>query len=112
MTGLLEAAVTGNAVLADEIVNGTIKPDGTRRNDGFNQVVPLWARGTGARDELQGIVVVDESQQTVTVTVHWERVPTKLRAEAASLASTLVDSYYGVPKGGRPRKAKPTPETR
>jgi hypothetical protein len=55
---------------------------------------------------LRGIVVVDESALPVTVTVHWERVPVKLRPAAASLASELVDAYRDRKKGGRPRKSQ------
>jgi len=102
---LLEAVRAGNHQLADEIMNGTTREDGRRRSDGLTSKLPRWARSTDVLDALKGIVVVDESLTPPTVTVHWERVPTKLRPEAASLASELVDMYYGRPKGGRPPKS-------
>jgi hypothetical protein len=76
-----------------------------RRPDGFPSLVPRWARGTEVLTALQTSIDVDETQDPVTVTVHWERVPRNLRREAASLASDLVDSYQPRPKGGRPRKS-------
>lgn len=68
----------------------------------FRHTLPLWARKPGALDSLTGIVVVDDKVTPVTVTIHWERVPRRLRSAAASLASTLVDFYDPPPKGGRP----------
>jgi len=106
MKELLDAVRSGNAQLVDELIEGTTREDGTQRPDGLAQILPHWARGTAILDALQGIVVADESQQPVTVTVHWERVPVKLRPAAASLASELVDAYRDRPKGGRPLKSQ------
>jgi hypothetical protein len=102
---LCDAVHRTNRQLIVELVEGTVRENGTKRPDGLDQIVPLWARGTADLAALQGIVVVDESQEPVTVTVHWERVPRDLRPKAASLASELVDAYYGRPKGGRPKKS-------
>jgi hypothetical protein len=108
MRDLLEAVHKGNRQLADELINGTIRENGKRRPDGLRQILPHWARGTDILDALRGIVVVDENEHPVTVTVHWERVPAKLRPAAASLASELVDGYRDRPRGGRPRKGEET----
>jgi hypothetical protein len=105
MKDLLDAARAGNTQLVHELIEGTVREDGTKRPDGLAQILPRWARGTAILKALEGIVVVDESQQPVAVTVHWERVPTKLRPAAASLASELVDAYRDRPKGGRPPKS-------
>jgi hypothetical protein len=110
MKDLLDAVHAGNAQLVHELIEGTVREDGTKRPDGLAQILPLWARGTAVLDALRGLVVVDESQQPVTVTVHWERVPVKLRPAAASLASELVDAYRDRPKGGRPPKSKESPD--
>ena len=104
MNDVLEAVQKGNRQLVDELINGTVRENGRRRPDGLRQILPYWARGTAILDALQGVVVVDETVHQVTVTVHWERVPVKLRPAAASLASELVDSYRDRPRGGRPRK--------
>jgi hypothetical protein len=104
MTDLLDAVRSGNAQLLHELIEGTQRADGTRRADGLAQILPRWARGIAVAKALETIVVVDESEAPVTVTVHWERVPRELRQAAASLASELVDAYHGRPKGGRPRK--------
>jgi hypothetical protein len=104
MNDVLEAVRNGNRQLVDELINGTVRENGTKRPDGLRQILPYWARGTDILDALRGIVVVDESEHPVTVTVHWERVPAKLRPAAASLASELVDSYRDRPRGGRQRK--------
>jgi len=106
MRDLLEAVRVGNAQLVGELINGTVREDGTKRPDGLVQVLPHWARGTRTLDALRGIVVVDEGQHPVTVTVHWERVPANLRPAAASLASELVDCYSDRPRGGRPPKRR------
>ena len=106
MTDLRDAVQADNGQLIIELVDGTIRDDGTKRPDGLSQIVPRWARGTAVLQALRGIVVVDESRNPVTVTVHWEQVPPKLRREAASLASELVDAYRDRPKGGRPRKSR------
>lgn len=105
VSALLEAVRAGNQVLIQEILLGTLRADGRRRPDGIRQVLPHWARGRAVLNDLAGIVIVDESQDPATVTVHWEQVPRKLRPAAASLASELVDAYQPRPKGGRPRKA-------
>lgn len=110
MKDLLEAVRAGNAQLVEELINGTTRENGTRRPDGLAQILPRWARGVGTLDALRGIVVVDEGQHPVTVTVHWERVPVKLRPAAASLASELVDSHRDRPRGGRPSKRRTPPE--
>jgi hypothetical protein len=104
LSALLEAVQAGNRVLVEELLLGTVREDGTRRNDGIRQTLPRWARGTATLDALKDIVVVDETQDPVTVTVHWEKVPRKLRPAAASLASELVDVYQPRPTGGRPPK--------
>jgi hypothetical protein len=88
---LLEAVLAGNKVVVEELLLGSLRADGTRHHDGLRQVLPYWARGTATLDALRGVVVVDETQDPVTVTVHWEQVPRKLRKAAASLASELVD---------------------
>lgn len=106
MTDLRDAVQADNGQLIIELVDGTIRDDGTKRPDGLSQIVPRWARETAVLEALRGIVVVDESRDPVTVTVHWEQVPPKLRLEAASLASELVDAYRDRPKGGRPRKSR------
>jgi hypothetical protein len=105
MRELLEAVRAGNDQLVHELVTGTVREDGTKRPDGLSQVLPLWARGSATLDALAGLVVADESQQPVTVTMHWERVPVHLRPAAASLASELVDAYRDRPLGGRPPKS-------
>ena len=105
MKDLLDAVRAGNTQLVHELIEGTVREDGTKRPDGLAQILPRWARGTAILEALEGIVVVDESQQPVAVTVHWERVPAKLRPAAASLASELVDAYRDRPKGGRPPKS-------
>lgn len=105
MEDLLEAVRAENFQLAHEIMEGTTRPDGRRRPDGIAQILPRWARGTEVLDALQGVVMVDEDVTPVSVTVHWELVPRKLRAQAASLASELVDAYNGRPKGGRPPRS-------
>jgi hypothetical protein len=104
LSALLEAVQAGNRVLVEELLLGSVREDGTRRNDGIRQTLPHWARGTATLDALRDIVVVDETQDPVTVTVHWEMVPRKLRPAAASLASELVDIHQPRPTGGRPRK--------
>jgi hypothetical protein len=96
----LDAAVAGNTALARELIEG-VRPDGTTSRDTLNALLPKWARGTSVLDALAGIVVPDAASSPPTVTVHWERVPRHLRAEAASLASELVDAFYPRPKGGR-----------
>jgi hypothetical protein len=101
---------SGDREAAEEIWFGTRLEGGRRANDGMKQVLPYWARGVETLKALSGIVVVDEEAQPPTVTVHWERVPRKLRPAAASLASELVDMYYMRPKGGRPKKASTSPE--
>jgi hypothetical protein len=106
MNDLLDAVQAGNDLLIEELVAGTTKEDGSRRADGLAQVLPYWARGTQTLVDLAGIVVVDEANDPVAVTVHWERLPAKLRRQAASLASELVDAYQGRPKGGRPRGSR------
>ena len=106
MKDLLDAVRAGNSQLVHELIEGTVREDGTKRPDGLEQILPRWARGTATLDALRGIVVVDESALPVTVTVHWERVPVKLRPAAASLASALVDAYRDRKKGGRPRKSQ------
>src|ERR1035437_1093808 len=106
MKDLLDAVHAGNVQLVHELIEGTVREDGTKRPDGLAQILPRWARGTATLEALQGIVVVDESQQPVAVTVHWERVPVKLRPAAPSLASEYVDAYRDRPKGGRPPKSK------
>lgn len=110
---LLDAVRSGDPQLVTEHVLGTVREDGSRRPDGLAQLTPLWARGPRVLDELAGLVVVDETQRPVAVTVHWERVPQHLRREAASLASELVDAYQGRSAGGRPSKQskEPRPET-
>jgi hypothetical protein len=105
LSALLEAVQAGNRVLVEELLLGSVREDGTRRNDGIRQTLPLWARSTATLDALRDIVVVDETQNPVTVTVHWEKVPRKLRPAAASLASEWVDMYQPRPTGGRPRKS-------
>ncbi len=106
VSAMLEAARAGNRIGIEEIVLGTLGEDGKRHPDGLRQVLPRWARGVAVLEALAGVVVVDETQNPVTVTVHWERVPRQLRPAAASLASELVDIYQPRPDGGRPRKAK------
>jgi hypothetical protein len=108
MADVLAAYRKGNDLLVEELVLGTRRSDGTRRADGINQILPYWARGTATLEALRGSVVVDESVQPVSVTVHWDRVPPKLRRAAASLASELVDAYSGRLRGGRPRRSKGT----
>jgi hypothetical protein len=108
---MLAALRSGNNEAVQEIWTGTLRPDGRKANDGLLQVLPRWARGQEVLDALVGIVVVDEAAQPPTVTVRWERVPRKLRPAAASLASELVDVYYGRPKGGRPRAKSRGAET-
>jgi hypothetical protein len=103
---LLDAGRSGDELRIEELTRGTFRPDGTRRSDGLAAILPLWARGTAVLEALRGIVVVDEDATPVTITVHWEQVPAKLRPAAASLASELVDLYYERPKGGRPRKSQ------
>jgi hypothetical protein len=105
MRDLLDAVHAGNTQLVHELIEGTVRENGTKRPDGLDQILPNWARGTTVLDALRGIVFVDESQVPVTVTVHWERVPAKLRPAAASLASEFVDAYRDRPKGGRPRNS-------
>ena len=102
---LLEAGRAGDDLQIEELTQGTVRDDGRRRSDGLSAILPLWARGTAVLEALKGIVVVDVAADPITVTVHWERVPPKMRPTAASLASELVDMYYDRPKGGRPRKA-------
>lgn len=104
VSALLEAVRAGNALAIDELQLGTYRENGKRRPDGSRQVLPYWARGTTTLENLRGLVVVDETQDPVTVTVHWEKVPRRLRLAAASLASELVDIYQPRPTGGRPRK--------
>jgi hypothetical protein len=65
---------------------------------------PLWAH-VSILAALAAVVVVDETTNPESVTVHWEAVPRDLRPAAASLASELVDAYQDTrPRGGRPRK--------
>lgn len=104
VSALLDAVRAGDALGIEEIVRGTVREDGSRRSDGLQSVLPRWARGTEVLTVVLGFVDVDVSQDPVTVTVHWERVPRKLRPATASLASELVDTYQPRPKGGRPRK--------
>lgn len=99
--------LAGNKVVVEELLLGSLRADGTRHHDGLRQVLPYWARGTATLDALRGVVVVDETQDPVTVAVHWEQVPRKLRKAAASLASELVDEYQPRPAGGRPRIRRP-----
>jgi hypothetical protein len=108
---MVAARRAGDTEAVEEIWHGTTLPGGRKANDGFMQVLPRWARGQEVLDALKGVVVVDESAQPPTVTVHWERVPRKLRPAAASLASELVDIYTERPKGGRPRTKERGPET-
>lgn len=103
---MLEAVQKGDRQLLDDLVNGSIEENGRRRRDGLNQILPYWARGTAVLDALLEDVVVDESVRPASVTVHWERIPVKLRPAAASLASFLVDLYQDRPRGGRPRKSR------
>lgn len=107
MRDLLDAAESGNDLLTQEIVRGTIDENGKRRKDGLDQVMPYWARGKVLLDELAPFVEVDESQTPPSVTVHWERVPRNRRRAVASLASMLVDMHQPRPRGGRPRKSSP-----
>ncbi len=100
VTDLLEAVRAGNVVGVEEIVLGS------------RQVLPRWARGTEDLKAVLGFVDVDESQDPVTVTIHWERVPRRLRPAAASLASEFVDWYQPRPKGGRPRHTAPNKSAR
>lgn len=112
MTALLEAVRSGDDFAVDEVVNGTFNEDGSRRKDGLHQVLPYWARGTELLRELATFIDVDETQTPVAVTVHWERIPAKRRAAAASLASEMVDTYRGRKRSGRPRKSgKTSPKT-
>jgi hypothetical protein len=106
VAAMLDAAHAGNTLGLDEIINGTVREDGTRRSDGLPSMLPRWARGTEVLTAVLGFIDVDESQDPVTVTVHWERVPRKLRREAASLAGEIVDMYQPRPKGGRRRKSR------
>ena len=108
VSSLLEAVRAGNRIGVEEIVLGTLREDRKRRPDGLRQVLPNWARGVAVLEALVDIVVVDETQSPVAVTVHWERLPRKLRPAAASLASELVDTYQPRPKGGRPRTSPGT----
>lgn len=85
------ALAEGDLVRAESLVKG------------IDQILPIGLRGTDLLDELAGIVEVDDAEASVTVTVHWERVPRDKRKAAASLASFIVDFYYGRPEGGRPR---------
>jgi len=103
---LLVLVRKGDQDLIDEHVLGELRDDGTRAPTGMTQLLPLWARGTAVLDALEGVVVVDEAADPVTVTVHWERVPVGLRDAAASLASMLVDAHRQRPRGGRPRKIR------
>ena len=105
VSALLDAVLAGDRMGVEDILLGTLKEDGTRTRDGIRQILPNWARGRAVLEALNGIVVVDESQDPVTVTVHWERVPRKLRPAAASLASEMVDTYQPRPRGGRPPKS-------
>ena len=107
----LDAAVAGTSLLTREIIAGTVRADGKKANDGLLAILPKWARGPEILDALVGVVAVDESVIPPTVTVHWERVPRHLRAEAASLASELVDIHYGRPKGGRGKTRDSDSET-
>lgn len=75
VSALLEAVLAGNKVGVEELILGTVRKDGTRRPDGLRQVLPYWARGTATLEALNGVVVVDETQDPVTVTIHWEQVP-------------------------------------
>ena len=104
MEDLLAAVRAGNQQLVNELINGTVRENGTKRPDGVTQILPRWARGTATLDALRGIVVVDVGQHPVAVTIHWERLPVSLRPAAASLASELVDNYRDRPRGGRPPK--------
>ncbi|HEY1168379.1 MAG TPA: hypothetical protein VGE81_05305 [Candidatus Limnocylindrales bacterium] len=106
MKELLDAVRADNAQLVHELIEGTVRENGTKRPDGLAQILPLWARGTATLDALRGIVVVDDDQHPVTVTVHWELVPPTHRRAAASLASALVDAYRDRPRGGRPSKSQ------
>jgi len=103
----LAARLDDKPELVSEILEGTLREDGRRSSDGLLSILPKWARGAAVLDALVGAVVLDDSVSPPTVSVHWERVPTEHRLAAASLASELVDAYYGRPKGGRPRKNKP-----
>lgn len=105
MRDLLDAAESGNDLLIEEVVEGTLDENGKRRKDGLDQVMPYWARGTALLGELASFVEVDESQTPPAVTVHWEQVPRNRRRAVASLASTLVDMHQPPPRGGRPRKS-------
>lgn len=104
VSSMLAAARAGNRIGVEEIILGTLCENGKRHPDGLRQVLPRWARGMAVLEALAGVVVVDETQNPVTVTVRWERVPRKLRPAAASLASELVDMYQPRPPGGRGRK--------
>jgi hypothetical protein len=105
-SAMLEAVRRGNKLGVEEIVLGTVREDGRRRPDGLRQVLPLWARGTDVLTTVLRYVDIDESQNPVAVTIHWERVPRRLRAATASLASELVDMDQPRPKGGRPEKSR------
>jgi hypothetical protein len=84
------AAERGDYGLVREVIEGTLRPDGKRANDGLVALLPKWARGVEILEALNGIVVVDEGSEPPLVTVHWESLPRHLRAEAAFLASELV----------------------
>ena len=64
---------------------------------------PKWASVEVLNELLEGGMVKVEDQP-LAVTVHWERVPKRLRAAATSLASAYVDAYQGR-QVGRRRKA-------
>jgi hypothetical protein len=99
----LGAAIAGDHAQVAELLAG-VRPDGTRSKATLKALLPTWARGAEILDALAGIVVPDAAADPPTVTVHWERVPRHLRAEAASLASELVDAFDPRPKGGRGRR--------
>jgi hypothetical protein len=105
VSSMLEAARLGDRMAIEDVVLGTLREDGKRHPDGLRQGLPYWARGVAVLEAVSAFVDLDESNDPVTVTVHWERVPRKLRPAAASLASELVDSYQPRPTGGRPSKA-------
>jgi hypothetical protein len=75
-------------------------------NESLTNLIPLGLRGVDTVRTISEYIDVDEATTPPTVTVHWERVPRKLRATTASLASAYVDFYQPPGKGGRPKKSR------